>query len=480
MIRNEQQYKIAKSHAANFKKAISELEKKSQGVHPILLKAEKEALQTQFSDLSHEIKSYEALKGGEVQVIEVNAFNELPKALIQARIAKGLSQRDLAEKLGLKEQQIQRYEATNYATASLDRINEVVNALDVKINKEIYISDALFNKTTFFKSLRKLGLEPAMVCKRILPTEISNKLENISSLGEQEGKNIIRQATSIVANLFSIDATSFSNPDMVAFNFALAPVRYKKNINVNVKQISAYTFYAHTLALLTLSCLEGTSVKSVPNAKDVRKSILKKNGSITLEGLLNYIWDLGIPVVPLRDSGSFNGACWRVEGKNAIVLKQKTISESRWIFDLSHELGHAGQKPDEPTFEVIENEHDYTDGTLPEYELEANYYAGTLSLGEDADDIAIESILTAKQDPVKLKNAVQEIARKYQVDAGILANYIAFRLQAEQNKNWWATAFKLQTVTSDPFEITKKVYLQRIDLSILNEFDQQLILRALA
>ena len=51
--------------------------------------------------------------------------------LIKARIARGMSQRDLAERIGLKEQQIQRYEATDYASVSLSRIREVVNGLDV-------------------------------------------------------------------------------------------------------------------------------------------------------------------------------------------------------------------------------------------------------------------------------------------------------------------------------------------------------------
>ena len=54
---------------------------------------------------------------------------ELPANLIKARIARGLSQKDLADRIGLKEQQIQRYEATDYASASLARIKEVVSAL---------------------------------------------------------------------------------------------------------------------------------------------------------------------------------------------------------------------------------------------------------------------------------------------------------------------------------------------------------------
>ena len=66
----------------------------------------------------------------------------LPSMLIKARIARGLSQKDLAERVGLKEQQIQRYEATDYATANLARIKEVVNAFGVGINDATSTTDS--------------------------------------------------------------------------------------------------------------------------------------------------------------------------------------------------------------------------------------------------------------------------------------------------------------------------------------------------
>ena len=47
----------------------------------------------------------------------------------QYRIAAGISPRERAARLGLKEQQIQRYEATQYASASLSRVIEVAQAI---------------------------------------------------------------------------------------------------------------------------------------------------------------------------------------------------------------------------------------------------------------------------------------------------------------------------------------------------------------
>lgn len=55
--------------------------------------------------------------------------NALPESLIDERKKLGLTQKELAERLGIKEQQIQRYEATRYQSASLKRIVEVAEAM---------------------------------------------------------------------------------------------------------------------------------------------------------------------------------------------------------------------------------------------------------------------------------------------------------------------------------------------------------------
>ena len=74
------------------------------------------------------LEEYEALtsnSSNQPMVLTLHSLGELPTALIKARIATKLSQKALAERLGLKEQQIQRYEATEYASANLSRIIEV-------------------------------------------------------------------------------------------------------------------------------------------------------------------------------------------------------------------------------------------------------------------------------------------------------------------------------------------------------------------
>lgn len=100
-----------------------------------MVKAEIEALRSEYENLSMQLHEYETLKFGTVEILKASNLEELPSILIRARIAKGLSQHQLADALGLKEQQIQRYEAEEYASANLRRLAEVARALGLSINE---------------------------------------------------------------------------------------------------------------------------------------------------------------------------------------------------------------------------------------------------------------------------------------------------------------------------------------------------------
>ncbi|HEY3242695.1 MAG TPA: helix-turn-helix transcriptional regulator [Phycisphaerae bacterium] len=76
-----------------------------------------------------QLREYEGVRAGRRRLPPVDGLDELPRSLVQARIAAGLAQQDLADRLGLKAQQIQRYEATGYASASLTRLRQIAAAI---------------------------------------------------------------------------------------------------------------------------------------------------------------------------------------------------------------------------------------------------------------------------------------------------------------------------------------------------------------
>jgi len=142
MIKNERQYRITKAQAVKLEQALDQVTSgasRNTPVHPRLQQAQVEALHSQIADLHAQLAEYDALRTQAQTAFAVESFEDFPQALIRARIAAGLSQRELAEKLGLKEQQIQRYEATEYASASYSRVAEVVRALGLMVREEIVL-----------------------------------------------------------------------------------------------------------------------------------------------------------------------------------------------------------------------------------------------------------------------------------------------------------------------------------------------------
>ena len=136
MIKNERQYRITRTQAERFARTLEGLRRRPEGadgMHPMIAQAQVDAVSSQLADLEAELREYEAIREGGFEVEALRVVTDLPELLIKARISQGITQRELADRLGLKEQQIQRYEATDYATAKWSRIREVVGALSMEL-----------------------------------------------------------------------------------------------------------------------------------------------------------------------------------------------------------------------------------------------------------------------------------------------------------------------------------------------------------
>src|SRR4051812_44967110 len=128
MIKNEKQYQTTCKKVVEFKEAVLLLKNK-RDMDLDLRNIQLRALQAQIEVMEGDLEEYLQLKAGQIRQIEIKTLRELPEVMIKARIAKRLTQTELAEKLKMKTQQIQRYEWENYESASLSRICEVFLAL---------------------------------------------------------------------------------------------------------------------------------------------------------------------------------------------------------------------------------------------------------------------------------------------------------------------------------------------------------------
>lgn len=85
--------------------------------------------------LREEVENYERLKRHEFEELDnLRGFGHL---LIALRIAKGVSQRELAARLSVHESQISRDERNEYFGISIERANKVLEALDVRLRTRV-------------------------------------------------------------------------------------------------------------------------------------------------------------------------------------------------------------------------------------------------------------------------------------------------------------------------------------------------------
>ena len=133
MIKNNKQLEVSKTRLQEFLSALNELYTHTEPAEPIVHKARIAAIKSSIATIEEEIETYESLKNGSISYIKGGDFDDLARILIQARLAKGITQAQLGEEIGIDQQQIQRYEANDYESTSLARIMDIVDALEVSL-----------------------------------------------------------------------------------------------------------------------------------------------------------------------------------------------------------------------------------------------------------------------------------------------------------------------------------------------------------
>ena len=138
-ILNHRDYRSAIAQIALLTRALGPsgvIEDIASNVPADVTAARQQVLRTELRRLQADVAAYEKLRGDEINSepeIDVDDLGLLP---IIARITRRLSQRELAERLEVKEQQVQRYESERYAGISLSRYQKILDALGIELQPE--------------------------------------------------------------------------------------------------------------------------------------------------------------------------------------------------------------------------------------------------------------------------------------------------------------------------------------------------------
>jgi len=140
MIQNERQYKVTKGQIAKIEGALKSSRNLREKMDPRVYTAMIAGIEWEINRLQQQLHDFEELK--ETSALFMHSIEELPQILVKTRIARGYNQKKLAERLGIKPQQIQKYEVTAYRSASWKRILEIMEALGLDFEAHIPLKES--------------------------------------------------------------------------------------------------------------------------------------------------------------------------------------------------------------------------------------------------------------------------------------------------------------------------------------------------
>ncbi len=137
MIKNDRQREVTLEWVARFERNLELAEGNSDStVHPKLRQARIDAYRSQLVTFRQELAEYDTLKAsGPLHYSPVD-ISELPRLLIKARIAAGISEAELGRCIGLSEAEVFRMEDFEYAEAEFYQLEEAATAIGVKLTIE--------------------------------------------------------------------------------------------------------------------------------------------------------------------------------------------------------------------------------------------------------------------------------------------------------------------------------------------------------
>lgn len=139
MIRNEAEYQVAVSRLAEEKDRLRQQQAQlnTMNLSKSEIKRVLDPLRSFHLQLKEEVQCYERLQRGEFD--ELRNFVGVGRLLIALRIASGLGQRELAERLQVHESQVSRDERNEYHGVTVERANKVLEALGAEVRSRVFV-----------------------------------------------------------------------------------------------------------------------------------------------------------------------------------------------------------------------------------------------------------------------------------------------------------------------------------------------------
>jgi transcriptional regulator with XRE-family HTH domain len=163
MIKNKGELQSTQDRLNEFKHSLKLLSVNPNSYHPVQFQMKKDALISYIEEFEADIQDYNQLISGQTCLINISSLADLGLLLIKARLAFKLSQSDLAKQVGTTQQQIQRWESSNYESISWSKMLIIIAALKISIpvnaitlKKESISSLGEFSTETILDAIEKV------------------------------------------------------------------------------------------------------------------------------------------------------------------------------------------------------------------------------------------------------------------------------------------------------------------------------------
>jgi HTH-type transcriptional regulator/antitoxin HigA len=129
MIKSDAQRDRTLAQLEGFREALGKVASEKRGKRSAAIRGSYEGMIRQLED---ELREYDQLKSGDLELPKLDRLDQIAPFIVKLRIAKDVSQTELARRLGVSKQVISRYEETDYQTVGIGRLQEILDAIGIK------------------------------------------------------------------------------------------------------------------------------------------------------------------------------------------------------------------------------------------------------------------------------------------------------------------------------------------------------------
>jgi transcriptional regulator with XRE-family HTH domain/Zn-dependent peptidase ImmA (M78 family) len=383
---------------------------------------------------------------------DADEARRLGRRLKALREDRGLSQRALAQLIGMSAPQLSKIES-GFFDLRVSTVHTLLRAMGATLADIAGPHAAEVSQQELRKRARRAGVPGDMLDRLLAHTPLAS-------------------VSALLVHAFDWSRDSLANG--VPTNGPLpVGVRYKSLRSQQPQAPLVNVSYRLSVTVRTFG--QYVPYSGVPaDPAILRRGALAAGGRVTLHSLLQWADAAGVPVIPVHGRGGFSAAAWTVDEVPVVVLKETREFMAFWLFDLAHELGHIARGHVAQSGIMDVDAPDVRSGADRD-EQEANEFALQLLL-PDHEVLIHEVRVQTRGNYLRFKGAVAAVAASAGVSAGLLGMVAAYEMQeVGEYKDRWGSASNLARSEGSGRPVAQQALWRHLSAEKLPDVDKELV-----